>query len=193
MTELWRRSAFKPKPGLSIEAEATPRTFEAAEPGRGRLAHAPHHIPMKGWKDVAWRTYQEIGRDKLPAVAGRGHLLHPAGPVPGRSGSSSRSTGCSPTSTRCSSSSPRWRWSSSQEVVDIVGDQMVRLADAPASAVGLAFLISLLLSVWSANAGMKALFDGLNIAYDEEREAQLRAAQPGPDLRLHLRRLVFPA
>jgi membrane protein len=32
-----------------------------------------------------------------------------------------------------------------------------------------AFLVSLLLSVWTANAGMKALFDGLNIAY-EERE-----------------------
>ena len=30
-----------------------------------------------------------------------------------------------------------------------------------------AFAVSTLISVWSANAGMKALFDGLNIAYGE--------------------------
>ncbi|HQT54233.1 MAG TPA: YhjD/YihY/BrkB family envelope integrity protein, partial [Phenylobacterium sp.] len=47
------------------------------------------------------------------------------------------------------------------------GDQMLRLANRPTASLSVAFLISLLLSVWSANAGMKALFDGLNIAYDE--------------------------
>jgi membrane protein len=31
---------------------------------------------------------------------------------------------------------------------------------------GLAFLVSLAIALWSANAGMKALFDALNIVYD---------------------------
>ena len=31
------------------------------EPGRGRHARAPWHIPWKGWKDIFWRTYQQIG------------------------------------------------------------------------------------------------------------------------------------
>jgi membrane protein len=41
----------------------------AGEPGRGRHAQAPWHIPLKGWKDIFWRTYQQIGEDRLLAVA----------------------------------------------------------------------------------------------------------------------------
>lgn len=169
MTELWRRSAFKPKPGLSVEAEATPETFEVAEPGRGRLAHAPHHIPMKGWKDVAWRTYQEIGHDKLPAVAGGVTFytllaLFPAiGVFVSLYGIFADLTAVREQLNSMSQVLPR-------EVVGIVGEQMVRLATRPQASLSAAFIISLLLSVWSANAGMKALFDGLNIAYDEDEK-----------------------
>ncbi|HYG27140.1 MAG TPA: YihY/virulence factor BrkB family protein, partial [Caulobacteraceae bacterium] len=53
------------------------------------------------------------------------------------------------------------------EVVRLIGDQMVRLATERGANLSLAFGVSLLLSIWTANAGMKALFDGLNIAYDE--------------------------
>ena len=70
MTELWRRSRQHVRGRLSVDAIATPRAFEEAEPRRGRSAHGPHAIPPKGWKDIAWRTYQEIGRDRLPSVAG---------------------------------------------------------------------------------------------------------------------------
>src|SRR5204862_2203823 len=28
------------------------------------------NIPPLGWKDIFWRTYREIGRDRLPALAG---------------------------------------------------------------------------------------------------------------------------
>ena len=41
----------------------------AGEPGRGRHAKAPWQIPWKGWKDILWRTYQQIGEDRLLAVA----------------------------------------------------------------------------------------------------------------------------
>jgi membrane protein len=48
-----------------------------------------------------------------------------------------------------------------------VGEQMLRLASTRHSGLGLAFVISLLVSLWSANAGIKALFSGLNIAFEE--------------------------
>ena len=41
----------------------------AYEPGRGRHAEAPWQIPVRGWKDILWRTYQQIGEDRLMAVA----------------------------------------------------------------------------------------------------------------------------
>jgi membrane protein len=44
---------------------------------------------------------------------------------------------------------------------------MLNIAKARDASLGLTFIVGLLLSLWSANAGVKALFDALNIAYDE--------------------------
>ena len=41
----------------------------AHESGRGRHATAPWQFPWVGWKDVLWRTYQQISEDRLLAVA----------------------------------------------------------------------------------------------------------------------------
>jgi hypothetical protein len=41
----------------------------AREAGRGREAETPWQIPWKGWKDILWRTYEQIGEDRLLAVA----------------------------------------------------------------------------------------------------------------------------
>jgi len=41
----------------------------AHEPGRGRHATAPWQIPWAGWKDILWRTYQQINEDPVLAVA----------------------------------------------------------------------------------------------------------------------------
>ena len=56
------------------------------------------------------------------------------------------------------------------DALNFVGDQMLRIADGREDRLGLAFVFSLLLSLWSANAGMKSLFDGLNIAYEEKEK-----------------------
>src|SRR4051812_48054868 len=41
----------------------------ARQPGRGRDATAPWQIPWTGWKDILWRTYEQISEDRLLAVA----------------------------------------------------------------------------------------------------------------------------
>ena len=46
---------------------------------------------------------------------------------------------------------------------------MRRVTSQGGASLGLTFLISLAISLWSANSGMKALFDALNIVYDERR------------------------
>jgi membrane protein len=50
--------------------------------------------------------------------------------------------------------------------LDILREQMERIAQARGT-LGFAFLIGLLISLWSANGGMKALFDALNVVYGE--------------------------
>jgi membrane protein len=57
--------------------------------------------------------------------------------------------------------------------IEIVGDQLNRVASGGTSTLGATFLFTLGLSLWSANAGMKALCDALNIVYDAEERRGL--------------------
>ncbi len=165
----WPRKNAKPKPGLSVQAHAEPESFEIAEPGRGRLADAPHRIPMRGWKDVLWRTYREITCDRLSAVAG-GVTFYTLLALFPAIGVFVSLYGLFNDVSAVQSQLNQFAAVIPASVISIVGEQMLRLATRPHASLSVAFIISLLLSVWSANAGMKALFDGLNIAYDESEK-----------------------
>jgi membrane protein len=51
---------------------------------------------------------------------------------------------------------------------EVIGDQLQRLTSQPPSKLGFALFFGLAVSLWSANAGMKALFDALNVVYGEK-------------------------
>ncbi len=54
--------------------------------------------------------------------------------------------------------------------LEIIGGQVKRLAQNGGGALGFTDAISLLLSLWSANSGVKAVFDALNIAYEADEK-----------------------
>jgi membrane protein len=54
--------------------------------------------------------------------------------------------------------------------IDVAREQLTRVASKGSQTLGLTFLIGLGVSLWSANAAMKSLFDTLNIVHDEEEE-----------------------
>jgi membrane protein len=54
--------------------------------------------------------------------------------------------------------------------LDIIREQVTRIASQGGGTLGFSFAIGLVISLWSANAGMKAVFDALNIVYDEEEK-----------------------
>ncbi|MET0274719.1 MAG: YihY/virulence factor BrkB family protein [Phenylobacterium sp.] len=163
---LWVSAAAKPQPGLSKQVVAAPEHFEALEPGRGRLAEHPHHIPWRGWRDVAWRTYREVSHDRLTAVAGSVTFYTLLAVFPAL-GVFVSLYGLIADVGQVSDQLIALNMVFPRQVVGIVGDQMIRLTTQRPEALSLAFLVSLLLSVWSSNAAMKALFEGLNVAYDE--------------------------
>ena len=152
------------------------------EKGRGREAGTPTEIPALGWKDILWRTYEEFGQDRIMAVAAGvtyyallaifpaiaalvsiyGLFADPA-TIQGHLDALS---GVLPSG-----------------AMDIVREQVTRIATAGGGKLGLGFLIGLVLSLWSANAGMKAMFDALNIVYDEEEKRSF--------LKLNLESLAF--
>ena len=52
----------------------------------------------------------------------------------------------------------------------IIGDQIQRLTSQPPQKLGFAMIAGLVISLWSANGGMKAMFDALNIVYHEKEK-----------------------
>jgi membrane protein len=54
--------------------------------------------------------------------------------------------------------------------IDIIRDQLQRLVSQGAGHLGFAFLFGVAVSLWSANAGMKALFDALNVVHGETEQ-----------------------
>ena len=52
--------------------------------------------------------------------------------------------------------------------VDVIRDELNRLTSQPKGKLGISFFIALVVSLWSANGGIKALFDALNVIYEEE-------------------------
>jgi membrane protein len=53
---------------------------------------------------------------------------------------------------------------------ELISDQVTRIAGNNDGKLTIAFVIALGLALWSANAGMKAIFDALNIVYDEDEK-----------------------
>src|SRR5579872_6402971 len=57
------------------------------------------------------------------------------------------------------------------EIIGIVDDELLRLTSKSGANLGTAFVASLVLALWSANGGMKAMIDALN-AVNEQRETR---------------------
>lgn len=51
--------------------------------------------------------------------------------------------------------------------LDIIREQLVRLTVEGGATLGVTFIVSLAIALWSSSAGIRALFDAMNIAYGE--------------------------
>jgi len=141
----------------------------ADEAGRGRHALAPWQIPWKGWKDILLRTYQQMNDNRLLAVAAGvvfyGLLaLFPA--ITALVSSYALFAEGSTINQHLSSLGSFLPGGA----MDIVKDQADRVLAKGDVKLGTAFLFSFLLAVWSANGGVKAVIDALNVAYEEKEE-----------------------
>lgn len=66
---------------------------------------------------------------------------------------------------------------------EVITDQIQRVSAAGGGALGLSFIVGLAVALWGANAGVKALFDAVNVAYGAKEERSF--------LRLNLISLAF--
>lgn len=166
---LWLQARRPPEPEAPPAAEDLPGLYEAAEPGRGRLAVSPPQIPADGWKDVLWRTWHEFNRDRVMAIAGGVTFFTLLAIFPAIAAFVSL-YGLFFDIDQVSAQLSDLAAFVPQSALGLIEGQMVRLATARTDALSLAFVVSLFLSVWTANASMNSLFLGLNVVYGEQEK-----------------------
>ena len=145
----------------------------AREPGRGREANTPEQIPPRGWGDILWRVLWSISANRILSTAGRRRVLCASRGIP---------------------SNRRYRvavWALCQLEHDRQTSIPCYLASCPVGFCSSLVIKSrssparrtkrsawpsssgLLIALGSANSGMAALFDALNVVYNEREKRSL--------------------
>ncbi|MBZ6076068.1 YihY/virulence factor BrkB family protein [Microvirga puerhi] len=139
---------------------------QVRDDGRGRHADSPTEIPAKGWKDILWRVYERIQHDRILLVAAGVTFYALLAIFPAITALVSiYGLFTDPVTIQDHLSTLAGFLPSG--ALEVIGDQVKRIASKGAGTLSVSFLISLAVALWSANAGMKSIFDALNIVYEE--------------------------
>jgi membrane protein len=141
----------------------------AQEFGRGRHAQAPWQIPWQGWKDILWRTYYQISEDRLLAVAAGVVFYGLLAVFPAVTALVSL-YGLFASPSAISDQLSLLVGILPQGTVEILREQIGRLTAGSGAKLGFGFIFGLAVALWSANAGMKAIMDALNVVYEEKEK-----------------------
>ena len=136
-----------------------------ADQGRGRAANTPE-IPAKGWKDVLLRVYRGISEDRILLVAAGVTFYILLAIFPGIAALISI-YGLFADPGSAASHLDTIANVAPGGAIEVLRDEMTRLATQGGTTLGFGFLISLIISLWTASSGIKGLFDALNIVYGE--------------------------
>jgi membrane protein len=136
------------------------------EAGRGRSAETPSQIPARGWKDILLRVYHGISENRILLVAAGVTFYALLAIFPGIAALISI-YGLFADPATIASHLDTIASVAPSGAIDVLRDQMTRLASQRGATLGVSFLIGLAISLWTANSGVKAIFDALNIVYGE--------------------------
>ncbi len=136
---------------------------------RGRLPDGPSEIPARGWKDIVLRVYNGISDDRIPANAAGVTYYALLALFPGIAALVSIYGLFADPNTIVSHVDSVAGFAPGG-AIDVIRDQLTRLSAQGSTTLSVSFLIGLAISVWSANSGIKALFDSLNVVYEEKEK-----------------------
>ncbi|MBO0663949.1 YihY/virulence factor BrkB family protein [Jiella sp. MQZ9-1] len=141
----------------------------AGEPGRGRDAEYPTRIPWLGWKDIAARIYVSFFEDRVMLIAAGATFylllaLFPAFAVfVSFYGFVSDPKTISDHIAFIGQFLP-------QAGTQLLEAQLENLTSQNSASLSLGFVTGLLFAMWSANNGIKTLFEAMNVAYGESEK-----------------------
>jgi membrane protein len=137
------------------------------EDGRGRSANTPSEIPQQGWKDILLRVYHGISEDRILLVAAGVTFYLLLSIFPGLAALFSI-YGLFANPADIAGHLDTLANVAPGGALDVLREEMTRLASKGGTTLGIGFLLSLAVSLWTTNSGVSAIFDALNIVNEEQ-------------------------
>ena len=150
-------------PGRSTDLE------RASELGRGREAETPEQIPARGWQDIVWRVVWSVSADRILSTSGGVAFFALVAIFPGIAAIVSL-YGLFADASTIGNHLMLLSGILPGGVLALIADQITLIARQENETLGIAFAVGLLVAVVSANSGVAALFDALNVVYDEKEK-----------------------
>jgi membrane protein len=144
----------------------------AHEPGRGRDAEMPQDIPARGWRDISWRVARGVVEDRVLATAGSVAFFVLLAVFPGLA-TVVALYGLFTDPSTIIDHLKLLAGILPADVLALFAAEAQRLIGQSTGTLGATFLIGLAVSLWSANSGVSALFDALNVVYKEREKRSL--------------------
>ncbi|MGI8682630.1 MAG: YihY/virulence factor BrkB family protein [Mycobacteriales bacterium] len=138
----------------------------AREADRGRQADAPSAIPKKGWKDIAVRVKDSLRDDQVSLLAAGVAFFTLLALAPALAAVVSI-YGLVTTPAEASRQIADFTTALPKDARSLLADQVKTVAGGNPRGLGIALVIGVLLSLWTASGGMKQLIEAVNVAYDE--------------------------
>lgn len=138
-----------------------------AEEDRGRQAQSPQQIPKAGWRDILLRVKDEQKKDNLSIVAAGVAFYGLLAIFPALAAMISI-YGLVADPVQVQQQLATLGQVLPQEAYQVIHQQLQAIVSSSGGALGLGAIGGILLSLWSAAKGMKAMITALNIAYGEE-------------------------
>ncbi len=143
------------------------RAIGAAD--RGEQIQTPSQVPGRGWKDVIQGVYHGISEDRIFLVAAGVTFYAILALFPGIAAIVSI-YGLFADPNRIVTHLDTLSGFAPSGAVEILREELTRLAHQDRAALGFSFAISMGVSLWSANAGVSGLFDAITAVCEEKEK-----------------------
>ncbi|GLS20997.1 hypothetical protein GCM10007874_40140 [Labrys miyagiensis] len=166
--EDWQAQAQK----IAAEPTLSADLARAQERGRGRNANSPADIPSLGWKDIAVRVMLSIPQNRLLTLSGGVAFFVILSIFPGIAATVSLYGMFADVGTIID----HLRFLNGvlpADILDLIRGQIIGVAAKSNGTLSVAVASALLISLWSANSGVTAFFDALNVVYGEKEKRSL--------------------
>ncbi len=144
----------------------TPNRERISEDDRGRGAETPSEIPARGWRDIGWRVWTETNNDRIMLVSAGVTFYLLLALFPALAAFVSL-YGLVADPKTIADHIAFLGTLLPLDGVEFIRTQIGALVSKNEATLGFGFLFGLAVALWSANSGMKALFDVMNVAYEE--------------------------